>query len=392
MDTSRRGFLLGSAAAVTIGGASLAVHAAQTDSRFVLVFLRGAMDGLSVVVPYGDHNLRSWRPALVPPEPGQEKGLADLGGFWGLHPSLKAMHAMYRSNELLPVQCVAIPNRSRSHFEAQDILEIGADHRMTTGWMNRIVGLMPPPPNCDLAFNLGNTAPLVLHGDSPVSTWDPFHARPRVSPGFYENVVRMHAGDKLTGAEMADGLRERHYIDRVLAGTSYDGLGRGFPRLARAAAKLLAAPDGPRLAELELLGWDTHAGQMPRLAEVLDELDAGMAVLRADMAPVWNRTVVLIVTEFGRTVRVNGSRGTDHGTGTAAFLAGGAVAGGRVLADWPGLGAGQLFEDRDLQPTLDLRAVIKGVLGPHFGLSRADLLKVLPGSEQIVPASRLLSV
>ncbi|MFO1027503.1 MAG: DUF1501 domain-containing protein [Acetobacteraceae bacterium] len=392
MHPSRRGFLFGSAAALTLGGASLSVHAAQTDNRFVLVFLRGAMDGLSVVVPYGDHNLRSWRPALVPPEPGQEKGLADLGGFWGLHPSLKAMLALYRSNELLPVHCVAIPNRSRSHFEAQDILEIGAEHRMTSGWMNRISALMPAPENCDLAFNLGNTAPLVLHGEAPVSTWDPFHKRPRVSPGFYENIVRMHAGDRLTGAEMADGLRERRYIDRVLAGTSYDGLRPGFTRLARAAGKLLAAPDGPRLAELEVQGWDTHAGQMPRLAEALDELDAGMAVLRADLAPVWNRTVVLIVTEFGRTVRVNGTRGTDHGTGTAAFLAGGAVAGGRVLADWPGLGAGQLFEDRDLQPTLDLRALMKGVLGPHLGLSARDLLTVFPGSEQVGPTQKLLSV
>jgi uncharacterized protein (DUF1501 family) len=390
MQTSRRGFLAGSAAALAMGGVSLQVHAAGTDSRFVLIFLRGAMDGLSVVVPYGDGNLRSWRPALVPPEPNQEKGLADLGGFWGLHPSLTTMHALYTAGDLAPVHCVAVPNRSRSHFEAQDMLEIGADHRLTTGWLNRISGLMPAPANCDLAFNMGVTPPLIMHGDTPTTTWDPFHVRPHVSPSFYDNIVKMHALDPLTGKPLADGLRERHYVDKVLAGTSYDGIRPGFPRMARAAAKLLAAPDGPRLAELEIGGWDTHVAQMPRLAEALAELDAGMAVLRAGLADVWPRTVVLVVTEFGRTVRINGTNGTDHGTGTAAFVAGGAVAGGRVVADWPGLGAGQLYEDRDLQPTLDIRALSKGLLGSHFGLSNADLLRVFPDSEQVAPKLGLL--
>src|ERR1700722_10867994 len=252
MQPSRRGFLLGSAAAISLGGASLQVRAAETDSRFVLIFLRGAMDGLDVVVPYGDANLKTWRANLVLPGPGRPNGLADLGGFWGLHPSLKTMHALYEANDLLPIQAVAGPNRSRSHFEAQDMMEIGAETRMTSGWLNRIAALLPAPPSCDVAFTMGSMSPLILHGSTPTTTWDPFHPRPAVSAGFYDNIVAMHATDAETGAEVADGERERRYIDRVLSGTSYDGVGLGFPRLARAAARLLAAPDGPRLAELEL--------------------------------------------------------------------------------------------------------------------------------------------
>jgi uncharacterized protein (DUF1501 family) len=390
MHPSRRSFLAGSTATLSFGAPSLRVRAAETDSRFVLIFLRGAMDGLNVIVPYGDANLKPWRPGLALPEPGQPSGLSDLGGFWGLHPSLKAAYLLYKANDLLAIQCVAGPNRSRSHFEAQDMLEIGAEHRMTSGWLNRISALLPSNPNCDSAFTMGAMTPLILHGPTPAITWDPFHARPHTSATFYDTIVAMHANDPQTGDAIADGLRERHYIDKVLAGTSYEGITPGFPRLARAAAKLLAAPDGPRLAELELDGWDTHSGQPRRLAESLQKLDEGIAVLRADLASVWSKTVILVVTEFGRTVRANGTGGTDHGTATAALLLGGAVAGGKVLVDWPGVRQDQLFENRDLQPTLDVRAVIKGALGPHFGLSAPSLATVFPDSAGIAPKTGLL--
>jgi uncharacterized protein (DUF1501 family) len=392
MQPSRRGFLVGSAATLSLGGASLQIAAAETDSRFVLIFLRGAMDGLDVVVPYGDPALKTWRPQLVLPEPGQPNGLFDIGGFFGLHPSLRTMHALYEANDLLPIHCVAGPNRSRSHFEAQDMMEIGAQTRMTSGWLNRIAGLLPANPKCDVAFAMGTMSPLILHGPTPTTTWDPFHARPRVSAGFYENIVAMHANDPQTGAAVEDGLHGRHYIDQLLAGTSYDGIDGGFPRLARAAARMLSAPDGPRLAELDLDGWDTHFGQRRRLAGSLQRLDAGIAVPRAGLTQVWSETAILVLTEFGRTVRANGTDGTDHGTGTVAFLMGGDVAGGRVLADWPGLGHDRLFENRDLQPTLDIRAVAKGLLGPHFGISAAGLAKVFPNSEGVAPKLGMLKI
>lgn len=394
MRATRRAVLSGAAGLWVAGqaglrGAGLA-RAATSDSRLVVILLRGAMDGLNVVVPYGDPNLKLHRPGLIPPEPGNEKGLADLGGFYGLHPSLRATAALYAANDVLAIHAVAGPNRSRSHFEAQDLLEIGAGQRMTSGWLNRIAGLLPDNAACDTAMAVGAGLPLILHGATPVGSWDPFHRRPKTSPGFYEAMQAMHAADPVAGPQVADGLRERRTIDRITAGVSYEGIAPGFPRLARAAAALLAAPDGPRLAELELDGWDTHTGQPRRLSDSLATLDQGIAVLRAGLDAVWRQTAILVVTEFGRTVRANGTGGTDHGTGTAAFLIGGGVAGGRVLADWPGLKPAQLFEDRDLQPTVDIRAVAKGLLGAHFGLSPAGLATVFPGTEALTATPGLL--
>jgi uncharacterized protein (DUF1501 family) len=301
MRPTRRGFLVGATAAASMGR-SIRVRAAGTDSRFVLIFLRGAMDGLSIVVPYGDRNLARLRPALLPPDPGQPDGLLDLGGFWGLHPALKTMHALYEAGDLLPIQCVAGPNRSRSHFEAQDMMEIGAETRMTSGWLNRIAALLPAAPACDIAFTMANRLPLILHGPAPATPWDPFRKSPLVSAGFYENIAAMHAADTVVGPELVDGLRERRYVDTVMAGLSYDGVSNGFPRAARATARLLAAPDGPRLAELDLDGWDTHTDQPSRLPYTLRDLDEGIGELRAGLAGVWGKTVILVLTEFGRTV------------------------------------------------------------------------------------------
>jgi uncharacterized protein (DUF1501 family) len=389
MLATRRGFLVGATACASVSSA-VSVRAADTESRFVLIFLRGAMDGLSVVVPYGDPNLAALRPSLMPPQPGNGDGLLDLGGFWGLHPALRSVHALYAANDVLPIHCVAGPNRSRSHFEAQDLLEIGAEQRMTSGWLNRIAALLPPPQLCDTAVTMAGRLPLVLHGPTRATPWDPFRARPAVSAGFYNNIAATHAGDPVIGPELTGALRERAYVDKVMTGLSYDGVSGGFPRLARATARLLAAPDGPRLAELDLDGWDTHAGQPRRLTEALGRLDEGIAQLRAGLAGVWDKTVILVLTEFGRTVRGNGDNGTDHGTATAAFVMGGRINGGRVLADWPGVGRGQLFEDRDLQPTLDIRAVAKGLLGPHLGISADGLATVFPDSNSATPAASLL--
>jgi uncharacterized protein (DUF1501 family) len=163
-----------------------------------------------------------------------------------------------------------------------------------------------------------------------------------------------------------------------------------FPTLARSAGEMLRAPDGPRIAALEIGGWDTHSAQVNRLAGPLTRLDAGLVALKEALGPAWAQTAVLVMTEFGRTARVNGTKGTDHGTGTVAFVVGGAVAGGRVQATWPGLGAGQLFENRDLAPTTDLRAVAKGMLSSHLGLDAGVLGQVFPGSDGVGAMSGLI--
>ena len=419
---SRRSALLGLTAAVSLGRASLALAAAPTEQRFVVIILRGAMDGLAAITPYGDPALAALRPELLPPPPGPgpgNNGLLDLGGFFGLHPALTAMHAMYRAGELLPVHAVAGPYRSRSHFEAQDMLESGAEARMTSGWLNRAVlalnAASPPSgvPGASLALSVGVATPLLLRGPARVGAFAP-QSFNRPGTDLYAHLLTLNTADPVTGPALAEGLRERGFSTAELAafaqpgpntpgapgpgapgpgapGPGTPGYDRnGFPALATAAGHLLAAPAGPRIAALELGGWDTHQYQPTRIATPLRQLDEGLDNLRIALGPAWRNTAVLAVTEFGRTVRSNGTRGTDHGTGTAAFIAGGQVTGGRILANWPGLSPGNLLDNRDLQPTLDLRSLAKGLLTAQFHLPPASLDRIFPDSTRASPTPTLL--
>ena len=380
MKLSRRGTLLGLGAAVSLGRVSLAMAAAPTDRRFVVVLLRGALDGLAAVTPYGDPGFVAARGAASPGD-----GLLDLGGFFGLHPALSGLHAMYGQGELLPVHAVAGPVRTRSHFEAQDLMESGAEQRMTSGWLNRaVLGMAPAGPN-GLPLSVGVSLPLLLRGPAMVGAFAP-QSFQQPQADLYARLVALHEHDRVTGPAIQEGLRERGFAGATLSSAGGDDKTPdryAFPALAAAAGRLLAAADGPRVAAMELGGWDTHAAQAQRLTGPLRQLDAGLVAMKAALGDAWGKTAVLVITEFGRTVHVNGTGGTDHGTGAAALLAGGAVAGGRVRADWPGLAAAQLFEGRDLQPTMDVRALAKGVLASHLGLDRVALARAFPGSEGV---------
>jgi uncharacterized protein (DUF1501 family) len=385
---TRRSALLGLTSAFTLGRASLALAAAATDRRFVVVILRGALDGMAAVVPYGDKDLATWRAEILPPGPGQPNGLLDLGGFYGLHPALAGLHGLYQANELVPVHAVAGAYRSRSHFEAQDYMEFGAEQRMTSGWLNRVAAALPVG-GVEAAMAVGASVPLLLRGPTQVGTWLPQGAG-HPEPDLYARIAALNQHDAVTGPAIASGLKERGFSAGVLAGAEGTGNRNAFPALAAAAGRLLAAKDGPRLAALEIGGWDTHTAQAGRLNGPLQQLDAGLVALKAGLGDAWSKTVVLTMTEFGRTVRSNGTKGTDHGTGTVAFVLGGGIAGGRVQANWPGLAQDRLFENRDLQPTADLRSVAKGLLGQHLGLSDAVLARVFPGSEQAGPMKGLM--
>ncbi len=384
MVLSRRAALLGLSGALGVGGVRVAWASAPTDKRFVVVILRGALDGMSAVVPYGDPALVGLRGEIVPPGPGQPDGLLDLGGFYGLHPALPGVHAMYQAHEVLIVHAVAGPYRVRSDFEAQDYLESGADQRMTSGWLNRVVGAMPfegSRPEGE-ALAVGVAVPLLLRGPARVANWAP-HGFGQPAPDLYAAIAALNRDDPVTGPAIAEGLRARGFSSAVLDGEPAMKDRNAFPALAAAAGEMLRAADGPRIAALEIGGWDTHTAQAGRLKGPLAQLDAGLVGLKTGLGPEWARTVVLVMTEFGRTARVNGTKGTDHGTGTVAFVVGGAVSGGSVKGTWPGLGAGRLFEDRDLAPTTDLRAVARGILGPHLGLGEAALASVFPGSSGV---------
>ncbi|MCQ9155307.1 DUF1501 domain-containing protein [Acidomonas methanolica] len=391
----RRTAFLGLTASWMLGRSSLALGtrgSGPDDPRFVAVILRGALDGMAAVVPYGDPALAGWRQGLLTPEPGREGGLLDLGGFYGLHPALPGLHRLYAAGEMLPIHAVAGHYRSRSHFEAQDYLESGADERLTSGWLNRAVQAMPSagrdagrPDGVGLAMGL--TVPLLLRGPTRVGSYAPAGGS-HPDEALYARIAALNAADPLTGPAIRNGLKARGFSDATLAGVpplpgmEGDQKNRkpgSFEILAHAAGGLLADPKGPRVAALEIGGWDTHAGQKGRLNGPLSQLDSGLTALRDALGPAWKRSVVLVMTEFGRTVRMNGTGGTDHGTATIAFLLGGSVAGGRVGGTWPGLRQEQLFENRDLAPTTDLRAVACGVLRDHVGLGRTALAQVFPG-------------
>lgn len=397
---SRRAALLGLTSALSLGGASLAFASAPTDRRFVVVLLRGALDGLAAVVPYGDANLAGWRGELLPPNPGangEQDALLDLGGFYGLNPALQNLHAMYVAGEAAPIHAVAGPYRSRSHFEAQDCMESGADHRLTSGWLNRVVENLTPrtaAPATD-ALAVGGAVPLLLRGPAPVGNWELGGFGPP-APDLYARIAALTQPDPVLGPAMAEGLRARGFFTTALemngpTAAPQPGQPR-FPALAAAAGRLLAEPNGPRIAALELGGWDTHADQRHRLTAPLKALDAGLAALRDNLGETWRQTAVLVITEFGRTVRVNGTKGTDHGTATVAFALGGAIAGGRVRGDWPGLAQSKLFENRDLTPTTDVRAVAVGLLADHLGLPRDALRRVFPGSAAVSAMAGLVRV
>jgi uncharacterized protein (DUF1501 family) len=368
----------------------LALAAAETEARFVLVILRGAVDGLALAPPYGDGNYARLRGQLALDNPGSADGALKLDGLFGLHPALTEVQARYDAREALLVHAVASPYRERSHFDGQDLLESGGPRVgvLRDGWLNRGLAALPGATAIALAQN----TPLVLRGASPVTSWAPSRL-PDADDATLARLQRLYAGDEFFASRLEQALRSRDIAGDMGNGQRRRGNeAQQFAELMRSAARFLTAPDGARIAVLEFGGWDTHANQgaaSGQLASRFAVLDTALADLRKGLGDSWRDTVIAVVTEFGRTVRVNGTRGTDHGTGTAALLLGGAVNGGRVVADWPGLGT--LYEDRDLLPTTDLRSVFKGVLAEHLELAPTFLEReVFPDSATAQPLRNLI--
>jgi uncharacterized protein (DUF1501 family) len=390
----RRAALLGLAGALALPQARVAFAQAPGDARLVVVLLRGGMDGLHAVQPYGDAAFAGLRGPLALPPPGQEGGLLDLGGRFGLHPRLAALHAMFGGGEALVVHAVAGHWRTRSHFDAQDMLESGADQRLSSGWLNRALAAIPARTGAQPAgLSVGTDMPLLMRGATPVGNFAP-RGSATPPPDLFARVAELNAADPVTGPAIAEGLRVRGYATGTLGEDAAirPAQGGAFRALALAAGRLLSQADGPRVAAFELSGWDTHAQQANRLNGPLAQLDEGLAALKEALGAHWRRSAVLVVTEFGRTVRVNGTAGTDHGTGGVAFVVGGAVAGGRVGGTWPGLAEAQLFQGRDLAPTSDLRALAKGLLRDHLRLPQQAVARAFPGSEAVAPQGGLVRV
>jgi uncharacterized protein (DUF1501 family) len=383
----RRALLLGLGASIALPGVRLAFAQAPGPARLVVVLLRGGLDGLYAVQPYADPNFAELRGPLALPEPGREDGLLDLGGRFGLHPRLAGIHTMFRENEALILHAVAGPWRTRSHFDAQDLLESGAEQRLASGWLNRALTALPPPAaGRAVGLAIGTNTPLLLRGRARVDNYMP-RGVAELPPDLMARILDLNLRDQALGPVLRDGVRARGYVLETLgeAARQRPPPGGQFAVLARAAGQLMAAPQGPSVAAFELGGWDTHAQQAARLNGPLAQMDEGLVALKQALGDVWRRTAVLVVTEFGRTARVNGTMGTDHGTGGAALILGGAVQGGRILGDWPGLASANLFQNRDLFPTTDMRSLAKGLLRDHLRLPRPAVEAAFPNSAEAAP-------
>jgi uncharacterized protein (DUF1501 family) len=373
MSMERRS-LLTTLAALPWATLSLAATPSTDDRRFVLIVLRGGLDGLSAVPVPGDPAFAESRGAL-----GRfDSPALPLQGPFALHPNLPGLHALYGRGEMLVVHATGLPYRERSHFDAQQMLESGGSrpHEVDDGWLGRALAATGGG-----AIGLATAVPLALRGGGHrIDTWAP-SALPDPDADLVQRLSRLYAGDATLGQAL-ERARMLHADPMPSAMAGNDGSGPATG-LATKAAEFLSRPGGPGTAVLELGGWDTHANQAApqgALARNLTRLDGMVAALRTGLAARWSRSVVLVVTEFGRQVAINGTQGTDHGSGGVALLAGGAVRGGRVLADWPGLAPAQRFEGRDLKTTTDLRALLHGLLYDHLQVPRAVLDKtVLPG-------------
>jgi uncharacterized protein (DUF1501 family) len=357
-----------SGAALLMAAPRMVFAQAATDRRLVVIIQRGAADGLNTVIPYADPAYAALRGPLAIDVAGATR----LDGMFALHPSLAELGRLYSAGQALFVHAVASPYRDRSHFDGQNVLETGGSsaYQLKDGWMNRLAGLLPQAGKQAIAF--APTVPVALRGAVEVTSYAP-SALPLASDDLLLRVQQLYANDAQLHAIWSAAMDARG-----MAGSEAEGRNRQDPAaLGRMAANFMVQPHGPRLAMLETGGWDTHSGQNARLAAQLKSLDALIAALRGGLGAVWDQTVVLVVTEFGRTAAANGTGGTDHGTGSAALLAGGMVQGGRVIADWPGLAKGALYEGRDLQPTLRLDALIATVAAECFGLDPARAARTL---------------
>lgn len=382
MVFSRRHFLSGSTALLAVP--RLVFAQVATERRFIFIIQRGAADGLNTVIPYAEPAYAKLRgPLAIDPAAALK-----LNGTFALHPSLTELAGLYKAGQASFFHAVASPYRDRSHFDGQNVLETGGGepYALKDGWLNRLLGMQSRRGKDAIA--LAQTVPMALRGTVEVPSYAP-SALPHANDDLLMRIDQLYATDPQLHALWSAALEARSMAT---------GMGGGVNRqnpteLGRIAANFLARADGPRIAMIETSSWDTHSAQNNRLSAQLKGLNGLVAALRQGLGTAWEQTVILVATEFGRTVAVNGTEGTDHGTGAAAMLIGGAVQGGRVITDWPGLATSNLLDGRDLKPTLALDGLIAQTCAEVFKSEPESMRRVLfPNSVAGKHLAQLLKV
>lgn len=376
----RAGMCFGGVA--TFGFPTVRFASVPEPGRLVFVLLRGGFDGLAALVPSGDDGYAPLRGTMAF-DPGD---LVALDHGFGLAPGLAPLREFWDRDELVALHAMAIPFRTRSHFDGQAVLEtgLGRPEGDAEGWLNRLLQVMEGERS-GIAVAAG--MPRSMVGDHPVSTWSPAELG-AVDDAYLDRLHLLYRSDPALFNRFEAAVQQRERVGAAAMDGSGGRSGRGadVSELFRAAARLIRPATGPNVAAMELSGWDTHANQGVAggpLDRLLERLAGGLVAFRDEMGEAWASTTVVVMTEFGRTARPNGTRGTDHGTAGAGFVIGPRVARSAVVADWPGLSERALYEGRDLRPTLDTRAVLKGVVTGAFDLTPDQADRVFPGSEGV---------
>jgi uncharacterized protein (DUF1501 family) len=395
IELNRRDFLALSAGAGILGFGAPAWAAATSDApkRLIVVMLRGAVDGLNVVIPYGEEAYYAVRPAIAVAKPGNDDGGLPLDDHFALHPALAGIMPLWQQKQLAFVHAAGSPDPTRSHFDAQLFVESGTPGRSSTpdGWMNRLLAALPGPHGPTDAVAVGPILPQILKGRmaatnlplGPAAT----NPLPLDKPEIAASFDRLYAGNDAQSRAYRDGRMARTELVAGMSAEQQAADGGApppntLPAQAERLAHLLTHDPRIRLVFVSLGGWDTHVQQgnhKGQLADRLQPLGNGLAALATGLGDVWNDTIVVVISEFGRTVKENGNGGTDHGHGNVIWLAGGRVRGGRVYGDWPGLASAQLYEGRDLAVTTDYRHVLASVVERHLRLSGRALDQIFPG-------------
>lgn len=339
-------------------------------AKVVWVLLRGAMDSLHTVIPTQESQYKVLRPKLAN---GFDSTLLKLNSEFSLHPALQNLHDMYLKKQLLPIVAVGSGFSERSHFDGQDYLESGLsslDH--DNGWLARAIEQQSQSTK---GIAIANSVPISMRGSEKISTWFPSQLKD-ADENIYEALLDLYQGDNVLLSKLEEGLNTQAMADNKVSRRK----GK-FVDLARSCAKLLANENDINCAMLEVGGWDTHNNQVGRLNRQLQELDSGIAALKSELSEQWQDTVVIVATEFGRTAKENGTGGTDHGSASAMFVAGGAVQGGQVLGQWPGLNTEQLYKKRDLMPTSNIFSWIGTILQQHWQLSEQQISDIFPNNK-----------
>ena len=371
----------------TFGAPMVSFAQGTQKGRFVFVLLRGGFDGLAALVPYGDPSYASLRGTFA----YQPEALVTLNDTFGLAPGLAPLKEFWDRGEMVAIHAMAIPYRTRSHFDGQAILETGIDRPIgsSDGWLNRLLQIMEGERS---GIAIASGMPRSMTGTFTVQTWSPTQLG-AVEDEYLQRLAALYRTDRVLQGRFEAALQQQDLVgeEPMAGGNARRG---GVAPLMQAAARIMRAATGPNIAAVEFGGWDTHANQGlagGALDRLLGQLAGGLAAFRTEMGDAWRNTTVVVMTEFGRTARPNGTRGTDHGTAGAGFVFGPTVARSMVLADWPGLSDGALFEGRDLKPTLDTRAVLKGAIAGAFDLTPAQADRVFPGSADVKGAYQVMA-